>query len=206
MKRLAIAGAVVLVAGAAAAGAAIFASAAARQAAAPAAGTTLTGCINSGGELKSLAVGASPRKACEKNETLVHLGDGDITAVKAGTGLQGGADSGDATLSIDPSYIKVQQLATGDAHCANGGVAILIGLSQPAFACNGETGPQGPKGDTGPQGAKGDTGATGPAGTFENASSPNGVFTVSLTDAGIVLHGPMGDVTVDYDGAQVTQP
>lgn len=68
------------------------------------------------------------------------------------------------------------------------------------------TGPQGPKGD---KGAQGDTGATGPqgpagaAGTFSNAKSPNGIFSVTLGNSGIVLRGPNGKVVVDFGGAHV---
>jgi hypothetical protein len=71
----------------------------------------------------------------------------------------------------------------------------------------GATGPAGPTGATGPQGATGAagaTGATGPAGTFNGVfTSPNGLFSLSVTDAGIVLRGPNGSVTVDGTGAAI---
>jgi hypothetical protein len=79
------------------------------------AGVTLTGCLNSGGELKSVALGANPTKPCGSNETLVHLGDGDITGVAAGTGLVGGADHGEASLAIAPAFRLPQNCTAGQA-------------------------------------------------------------------------------------------
>jgi hypothetical protein len=63
------------------------------------------------------------------------------------------------------------------------------------------TGPVGPKGDKGDKGDPGATGPPGPAGTFTNAKSPNGIFSVSLSNSGIVLKGPNGRVVVDFGGA-----
>ena len=79
------------------------------------AGVTLTGCLNAGGELKSVAVGANPAKPCASNETLVHLGNGDITGVVAGTGLEGGAESGEASLAIAPAFRLPQTCSAGQA-------------------------------------------------------------------------------------------
>lgn len=79
----------------------------------------------------------------------------------------------------------------------------------------GPTGPQGPQGEkgdtgatgaTGAQGPKGDTGAQGPAGPAggaANMTSPNGLFKVEITNAGVVISGPGGTIHVDYDDAAV---
>ncbi len=69
----------------------------------------------------------------------------------------------------------------------------------------GEQGPQGPQGLQGERGPQGPQGERGPAGTFTGTvRSPNGVFTLSVTNSGIVLSGPGGTVRVDYAGAKVT--
>ncbi|HEY3920940.1 MAG TPA: hypothetical protein VGL76_02400 [Gaiellaceae bacterium] len=224
-------------------------------------GVTLTGCVNSGGELKNLTVGNT--SSCAKNETLVHLGNGDITSVQTpdAGGLAGGTDSGDASLSIQPSFrlpqgckapsnvpkwisgawacagddnttysgadfavsnqscadgtfvnaidakgkiqcsaaVTITQLATGDKNCATGGLAVTTGGSV-FYVCNGATGPTGPAGGTGPQGS---AGPQGPAGTVSNAASANGLFHISLTNAGLVLKGPGGTITIDRSAVVV---
>jgi hypothetical protein len=69
----------------------------------------------------------------------------------------------------------------------------------------GEPGPPGEKGDTGPQGPQGEPG------TFDGIfTSPNGSYSLSITDAGIVLSGPehpagryqisLTDTGIDLDG------
>lgn len=180
-------------------------------------GTTLTGCLRKNGDVSDVAVGREPRKACKKGEREVQLGNGDVTKVSAGAGLGGGGAAGDVTLTIIGSYrlpqgctsgdvpgwngqtwacgdAKVVQLAAGDAHCANGGVQILIGLSQPAYACNGAAGKDGQNGKDGRNGADG-TGVL---------RSPNGLYTITISNAGIRLKGPNGGVEVDFRGGHVT--
>lgn len=65
------------------------------------------------------------------------------------------------------------------------------------------TGPQGPKGDQGPIGPIGPTGPTGPAGSITSAFSPNRLFTITLSNQGILLKGPRGSVTINGYGAQM---
>ena len=209
MKRLGIAlAAIVLVA----AGAAIAYGAIAVSPA----GVTMTGCLSKNGDLSDLAIGSAPRRQCGKHDREVSVGNGDITGVSAGTGVEGGAESGGATVGIAPSFrlpqscssgqtitisgnnwgcadrqtITTQQLAAGDAHCPQGGTAILIGLLQPAYACNGAPG------------AKVANGANGKDGTGL-AKSPNGQFSMSVSNQGIVLQGPRGKVVVDFAGAHM---
>lgn len=66
----------------------------------------------------------------------------------------------------------------------------------------GLTGPQGvagPQGDPGPQGARGATGPQGPAGQSGGGSltSPNGAFSIQVTDQGVYLRGPSGTIYVN---------
>jgi hypothetical protein len=63
----------------------------------------------------------------------------------------------------------------------------------------GPSGPEGPQGPSGPQGAQGPSGPSGPAGTFSGSfQSPNGQYSISVTDAGIELRGPgSGRVRLD---------
>jgi hypothetical protein len=226
-------------------------------------GVTLTGCVNAGGELKHLVVGDNASNSCAKGETLVHLGDGDITSIDTpdAGGLAGGTDTGDASLSIQPSFrlpqgcktpnnvpkwisgawacapdndttysgadfalsnqscadgtfvnaidskgkiqcsaaVTIAQLAAGDKNCANGGLAVTAGGGV-FYVCNGASGPSGGQGQTGPAGP---AGPQGPAGTVSNASSGNGLFHISLTNAGLVLKGPGGTITIDRSAVVV---
>ena len=226
-------------------------------------GTKLTACLNSGGELKNVAVGNDPRKACAKNESEVTLGSGDITAINTpdAGGLAGGTDSGEATLSIQPSFrlpqnchtpnvvpkwlsgawtcapdedttysgkdfalsaqacasgkfvdaidatghvhcsasIVLTQLPKGNANCSEGGLSVGVG-SDVYYVCNGAQGPAGGQGTVGPAGP---AGPQGPAGSVNNASSSNGLFRISLTNAGLVLKGPGGTITIDRSAVSV---
>jgi hypothetical protein len=63
-----------------------------------------TGCLNSGGQIGSVAVGSSPSKPCGGTDTLVHLSGGTITQVSAGNGLTGGGSNGYVTLGLQSGY------------------------------------------------------------------------------------------------------
>jgi Collagen triple helix repeat (20 copies) len=67
----------------------------------------------------------------------------------------------------------------------------------------GEQGPKGDKGDTGDRGPEGPPGASGGAGAAASLTSPNGLFKVQITNAGVVISGPGGSIHVDYDDAAV---
>ena len=74
----------------------------------------------------------------------------------------------------------------------------------------GDAGVQGPKGDQGDpglQGHKGDKGDTGAAGTFSGVfASPNQAYSLSVTDSGIEMAGPLGLVRVTGSGVEMAGP
>ena len=88
--------------------------------------TTYTGCLGITGKItgkvSKVAAGSSPTKPCKSSEVLMHLSDGDITAITSGTGLSGGDTEGDITLALLPSF----QLPQG---CAAGKIAAFDGSS-----------------------------------------------------------------------------
>ena len=69
-----------------------------------------------------------------------------------------------------------------------------VGASCPKHTTELNWNQQGPRGPVGPQGPRG---PQGPAGSFRGKlASPNGEFSISVTDSGIVLSGPSGHITI----------
>lgn len=124
----------------------------------------LHACANAtNGNLRLVEDGA----ACRTSEQPVSW---NVTgpAGPAGTNGTNGSDG------VSPT---VAQLAAGDEHCADGGVAITDAAGSVGYVCNG---------------AKGESGDPF-SGHF---TSPNGLFSIDVGDGGIVLQGPSGKVTV----------
>jgi len=68
----------------------------------------------------------------------------------------------------------------------------------------GATGAQGPAGPAGPQGPAGQQGPAGSGSSFDGSfTSPNGLYSLSVTDVGITLRGPGGKVVIDRSQVRV---
>ena len=81
----------------------------------------------------------------------------------------------------------VAQLAVGDVHCANGGAAITGASGSTAYVCSGTNGTNGTNGADGQPFS----------GTF---TSPNGTYSITVADTGIVLRDGTSRITI-ADGA-----
>jgi hypothetical protein len=96
------------------------------NAGAPVGANTYTGCLDTAGDgkgkISKVALGTTPiGGACKPTGfTQITLSGGDITSVAAGTGLSGGATSGDATVAIDPFYRLPQMCSAGQVPEWNG--------------------------------------------------------------------------------------
>jgi hypothetical protein len=123
-----------------------------------------------------------------------------VAAAWAGTSVTGNtitacASKGEGTLYM-PSAAKDKQRENGGGLCRRGDQTVLWSITGPQGP-QGIQGIQGPKGDPGAQGAQG---AQGPPGSITRAVSPNGAFTVTLSNRGILLGGPNGSFTVNFEG------
>jgi hypothetical protein len=87
-----------------------------------------------------------------------------------------GAPGADGADGVSPT---VAQLASGDSHCSNGGAAITDANGSTAYVCNGNDGQSF-------------------SGSF---TSPNGIFSMKVTDSGITLSGGQSHIDLDSSGA-----
>jgi len=178
-----------LVAAAALAGTEAYARLGATQAS-----NTIYACVKKNGDPTLVAEGAR----CKPNETLVSwniVGPRGAKGDTGATGPQGPKGEKGDTGATGPTGPQGPKGDKGDT---------------------GDTGPQGPKGDTGDAGAPGAPGAQGPAGPpgpqgpagqsggAAALTSPNGLFKIQVTDSGIRIVGPGGNLYISYASAKLT--
>ena len=123
--------------------------------------------------------------SCRSNESAIQWNETGV-AGPAGPAGADGRDGADGEDGADGSSPTVAQLAAGDANCPAGGAAITDAAGTTAYVCSG---------------ANGDDGADGEpfSGTF---TSPNGEYTISVTDDGISLASP--GALIDVAGTAIT--
>ncbi len=97
------------------------AASAAAAARAPAAVQSYTGCLSPIlNAIYDVAPGDAPAHACVRPAAVIRLSSGDVTSLAAGTGLSGGGDNGDVSMSIAPSFRLPQACTNGQTASWNG--------------------------------------------------------------------------------------
>jgi hypothetical protein len=106
-----------------------------RAPAASAAVPSYTGCLSPIlNTIYDVAPGDQPAHGCVRPAAVIHLSSGDVTSLVAGTGLVGGGDNGDLSLSLAPSYRLPQSCASGQMPAWNGSAwGCASGASQADF-------------------------------------------------------------------------
>ncbi len=129
---------------------------------------------------------------CRNNEQPIQWNERGAQGLPGPAGADGadGADGTDGADGADGVSPTVKQLDVSDASCPGGGAAITDAAGTTAYVCNGATGPAGPAGADG----------TPFDGTF---TSPNGAYSLSVTDAGVLVTGSGSTVRVSSTGIRI---
>ena len=98
-----------------------------------------------------------------------------------------GPPGADGTDGEDGTSPTVAQLAAGDPNCPAGGAAITDAAGTTAHVCNGQDGQDGADGAPF-------------SGTF---TSPNGEYSISVTDTGVTVASPDSSIKVSSDAIKV---
>ena len=123
-------------------------------------------------------------------------GDQGIQGIQGAQGPAGadgqdgsdGQDGADGEAGANGSSPTVAQLPPGNGQCDSGGVAITDAAGTTAYVCSGARGPAGQGGADGEPFS----------GTF---TSPNGQYSISVTDTGVVLMSP--DSSIRVSGTEI---
>lgn len=149
-------------------------------------GGVLTACrLDSNGSLRLIdpTLSSGPLSRCTQNETQVSWNQQGQPGAAGPTG-PAGKDGKDGKDGVSPT---VAQLGAGDSHCAAGGASITDASGNVAYVCNGAVGADGKDGKDGAPFN----------GTF---TSPNGQFTLTVSDAGVSIIGPDSSVSLPAGG------
>jgi len=121
-----------------------------------------------------------------------------VGAAWAGHAANGG--SVNACIARNRGTLYLQNTRSGKKQaCERGDTATSWAITGP----QGLPGAPGKNGTNGAPGATGPAGPAGPAGSLTSARSPNGLYTITLSNQGILLKGPRGSVTISGYGAQM---
>jgi hypothetical protein len=104
-------------------------------------------------------------------------GETGDTGARGLAGMDGAAGAAGETGPAGDS-VTIAALLVNDAHCPSGGSSFTVGTVT-TYACNGQDG------------------ANGTGGFNGTYTSPNGKYTLSVTNAGLVLKGPGGTFMID---------
>jgi hypothetical protein len=134
---------------------------------------------------------SSIRGHCQPNETLVSWNGQGAPGPAGEPGAAGapgpaGKDGAPGADGKDGISVTSETLGAGDPNCPEGGSA-FTSASGTTYACNGADGAKGEKGD------KGDPGQNG-AGFNGVYTSPNGLYSISITNDSAEITGPGSSV------------
>jgi hypothetical protein len=121
-----------------------------------------------------------------------------VGAAWAGHAATGGNVQACASKGRGTLYLQNTRSGKKEA-CERGDATVVWAITGPA----GAPGTNGTPGTNGADGAPGATGPAGPAGSLNSARSSNGLFTITLSNQGILLKGPRNTLTISGAGAQL---
>lgn len=173
---------------------------------------TITACVKRNGDVSLV----EQNEACKKNESRVtwnivgpkgdkgDKGDTGATGAQGATGATGAQGATGATGAQGATGQQGPQGQQGPAG-ANGQDGDDGAPGAPGAAgAPGASGAQGPPGPQGAQGQQGQQGPPGASGGDAALTSPNGLFKIVVTDSGIRILGPGGNLYISYASAKLT--